>query len=236
MLKGLEEILKKTEETAQMMDSGDRIRKLYIQDKEVALLRFISDADEVFRAPMHRVKMVAPSGKEYNKWVYCTQATTGACPHCSGGDKPKNMLYLWSWVYAIMHIGQNPRLEESSDAPRWQPVKQGTQTFYKEEVNGPMVFSISVGRGGSYVNKLVNFSKEYGSLCDRDYKLSRTGKSLDTIYELLPKDPSKKSKEVAAVTLETLPSLQDYIMGKNISMHPEDGIDEEVVKDDDGVF
>ena len=69
-----------------------------------------------------------------------------------------------------------------------------------------------------YRNAITGFWQEYGTLGDRDYKWSRNGAGLDTIYTLTPKDPTKKSKEVAEFTLETLPSITDYIVGNPTSM------------------
>jgi len=216
MFTGLDEIRDKVADTESMFE-GTRIKKLMINDGETAILRFITDGADVILAHMHELEEVSPKGKRYVK-RYCTKEDTGVCEHCSSGDKPKGFLYLWSFVYAIIHARQNPALEVSQNAPRWQPLKIGSQTFYKEEVNYPMVFATKVGKKSMYRNAITGFWQEYGSLCDRDYKWARNGAGLDTIYTLTPKDPTKKSKEVAEFTLETLPSITDYIVGNPTSM------------------
>lgn len=220
MLKGLEEIIERTEEI-DAIQNGNRIRKLYLRDRESAVLRFISEKDDVILAYMHRMKQESAGGKSKTRWYYCVKGDGQECPHCVDGNKPKGMLYMWTWVYYVLHTRQNPALEQDSDAPRWQPTKVGTQTFYKEDINAPLVFSIGIGKSGVYKNKIISLQQEYGSLGDRDYKLVRTGAELDTVYELIPKDPSKKSKEVVVTTIESLPPLVDYITGKNFVMSTE---------------
>jgi hypothetical protein len=217
MLKGLEDILEKTQETVSLSE-GERIRRLTLLDGESALIRFISDGDDVVKAYMHNIEKDTPYGRKF-VWAYCTKNDNDSCPHCST-NRAKGMLYLWVYVYSIMHRKQNPALDEDDSADRWQPVKVGNITYYKEEVNYPRIFSLSVGRANAYQSKLVGFWQENGTLTDRDYKFSRTGQKLDTIYDLIPKDKSKKSKEVAQYTLEDLPSVSDYVTGKNYSMNP----------------
>jgi hypothetical protein len=218
MLKGLEEILEKTQEVGNLTD-GERIRRLTLRDGESALIRFISDGNDVVKAYMHNLEKDTPRGRKF-VWQYCTKNDTDSCPECSGGGKAKGMLYLWVYVYTIMHRGQNPELDNNPDADRWSPVKVGNITYYKEDVNTPRIFSLSVGRANVYQNKLIGFWQENGTLTDRDYKFSRMGSKLDTTYDLIPKDKAKKSKEVAAFTLENLPSVSDYVTGKNYAMNP----------------
>jgi hypothetical protein len=226
MYTGLDEIRDKVADTESMYE-GTRIKKLMINDGETAILRFITDGADVILAHMHEMEEVGPKGKRFVK-RYCTKEDTGVCEHCSGGDKPKGFLYLWSFVYSIIHARQNPQLDINQNAPRWQPIKIGSQTFYKEEVNYPMVFATKVGKKSMYRNAITGFWQEYGTLGDRDYKWSRNGAGLDTIYTLQPKDPTKKSKEVAEFTLETLPSITDYIVGNPTSMETTNGTKEEV--------
>lgn len=227
MIKGLEEILEKTQENSNLAD-GERIRRLTLRDGESALIRFISDGNEVVKAYMHNIEKDTPRGRRF-VWQYCTKNESAVCATCSSGSIPKGMLYLWAFVYTILHKTQNPRLEEDADAERWAVTKVGNNTFYKEEPNKPMIFSLSVGRANIYQNKLIGFWQENGTLTDRDYKFTRSGAKLDTIYDLIPKDKAKKSKEVAAFSLDNLPAVSDFVTGKNYSMGASDG--EEVVED-----
>lgn len=51
---------------------------------------------------------------------------------------------------------------------------------------------------------LVEFSNDYGTLTDRDYKLTRRGESINTTYTLLPREVSPLSKEDKAAEISTL--------------------------------
>lgn len=46
---------------------------------------------------------------------------------------------------------------------------------------------------------LVEFSNDYGSLCDRDYKLKRSGEGINTTYTLLPREATPLTKEDKAL-------------------------------------
>ena len=232
MIKGLEEILEKTQENSNLAD-GERIRRLTLRDGESALIRFISDGNEVVKAYMHNIEKDTPRGRRF-VWQYCTKNESAVCATCSSGSIPKGMLYLWAFVYTILHKTQNPRLEEDADAERWAVTKVGNNTFYKEEPNKPMIFSLSVGRANIYQNKLIGFWQENGTLTDRDYKFTRSGAKLDTIYDLIPKDKAKKSKEVAAFSLDNLPAVSDFVTGKNYSMAPTGDGEEAVEENSNG--
>jgi len=54
---------------------------------------------------------------------------------------------------------------------------------------------------------LVEFADDYGSLCDRDYKLTRRGESINTTYTLLPREVTPLSKEEKSVELIDLSEI-----------------------------
>lgn len=55
------------------------------------------------------------------------------------------------------------------------------------------IFSTGLSSKG-LAPQLVDFSNDYGSLCDRDYKMTRRGTGIDTTYTLLPRDMSALTK------------------------------------------
>lgn len=228
MYEGLKKIKEKVDETA-AMSMTDRIRTLKIIDGEIALLRFLTDGDGVIMAYIHELEEMGPQGKRWPK-RYCTKEDTGICEFCEQ-NKPKRTIFLWAYVYSIMHTKQNPALELDQNAQRWQPVKSGGMTYYKEEVNKPMIFKTKVGQKNKYQNLITQLWQEYGTLCDRDYKWSRSGSSLDTDYTLIAKDPSKISKEVKE-ELENLPKLSDYVRGTASSFSQSNGEVEEPVEEE----
>jgi hypothetical protein len=127
----------------------------------------------------------------------------------------------------VYHTQQNPRLVEHQDATQYVPKKLGDgKTYYVEEVNGPLVFRISVGAKQVYQNTLAGFARDYGTLCDRNYRITRTGKSLDTVYTI---NPLKETPIPDAIKQLVLPDLGDVITGKIKSFDQQD----EAVKESD---
>lgn len=228
MLKGLKELKEKTEQAKQYA-SEDRIRLLYLGDGEHARVRFLTDVDDIIEAGMHELEEISPRGKRYVK-RYCSREDTGNCQNCNDGNIPKKTLFLWAYVYEIMHKTQNPALESDVNASRWPQVKSpGGGVYYKEEVDGVRAFRTKRGKSNSIQDAFINYADEYGTWCDRDYKWSRSGKSMDTTYSLAPKEPSKMTKDIKEVQ-KGLPNLADYVTGKIFSFNPE--TEEEVESDD----
>jgi hypothetical protein len=212
MQKGLHEIQEQAEKDA-LEFSKSRINFVTLGDKEVAELRFLTDSDGVIKAKIHTVTEMTPKGTRFRK-KYCTMQDLGSCVYCSNGDSIKSFIYLWAWVYNIFHTQQNPKLEQYQDATKWTPVKLGDgKTYYRDTINGPMVFRISVGQKGVYQNTITGFARDYGSLIDRTYRFSRTGKELDTTYNITPLKESPMPAELIDA-MKTLPDLGDVITGK----------------------
>jgi hypothetical protein len=220
MEKGLKAIQEQAEKQSQEF-AKNRINYLAIGDKEVAELRFLTDADGVIKAKIHTITEMTPKGKQFRK-KYCTMQDIGSCTYCSAGEDIKSFIYLWAWVVAVYHTQQNPKLEKYADATKWAPVKLGDgKTYYKDTINGPMVFRSSVGNKGMYQNMLTGFARDYSSLIDRNYKYSRTGKELDTTYSLTPMKEAALSEEMIAC-MKSLPDLGDVISGKVTKFGQED--------------
>lgn len=238
MLKGLGELKAKAEQ-ARSFSNEDRILLLKIKDGEHARIRILTDTEDIIKAGIHEVTKTTPKGPVYPK-IYCTKEDGGVCEECNRGDIPKSTLFFWVYVYEIMHKRQNPQLEQDPNATRWTQVKLSGTVYYREDVNGPRILRTKRGNN-KYIEKMfVDYADEYGTWCDRDYRWSRTGSSMDdTSYSLVPKDPSKMTKEITEV-VKSLPKLTDYVMGKTFVLHPESE-DSNISKNksdesDDGIF
>jgi hypothetical protein len=242
MQRGLKDIVEQAEKDAQNF-SKNRINYVGLRDKELVELRFLTDSEGLIKAKIHTVQETTPKGPRYRK-KYCTMQDIGSCVYCSKGDSIKSNIYLWAWVYTVYHAQQNSRLETNPNADKWQAVKLNDgKTYYKETVNGPMVFKISVGQKGVYQNTIVGFARDYGTLIDRNYRVSRTGSNLDTTYNLVPLKEGPMPDELAEC-MRTLPDLGDVITGKITAFDQDDNIVEDVpldtdaakVEDDKSVF
>jgi hypothetical protein len=224
MEKGLAEVVKKSEERAAAFGK-DRINFLFLGDHEIAELRFITDAEGLIKAKIHTLEEMSPKGKKFIK-KYCTMDDVGTCVNCSAGAALKSFIYLWAYVLNVYHAVQNPKIADDADATKWTPIKlKDGKTYYVEAVNGPLVFRISMGQKGAYQNMIVGFARDYGTLCDRNYRISRSGTKLDTVYQLTP---LKESPAPEAIKELKLPDLGDVITGKVKSFNQEDTPAEEL--------
>lgn len=229
LVKGLDEIEQKTQEMAEM-NSGNYIKTLKIYDGEVSLIRFLTDNSEIISAPFHTAAFDTQNGTRYRP-VYCNQAETGACPYCQQGKLPGEQIFLWAYVYYILHKTQNRKLEMDQNAERWTLQKIGTQTFYRQDINGVMLFRTGPGARGYIKNLIIENAREYDTLCDRDYKWARKGAGRDdTKYTLLAKDKSDTSDEVLEAA-KTLPSLMDVVVGK-VKTFTAGPVNEDALKDE----
>ena len=236
MLKGLKSIKEKSDQTQQIAFK-DRIRNLYLKDGEYAVIRFLTDTDSIIEAKIHEITKTTENGPRYEKH-YCTKEDIGQCQDCQEGNIPANMMFFWTYVSHIMHKTQNPRLERDENAPRWQQKKVGSTVYYEEDVAGPMILRCKRGKDGYLRKKFLNIDEENGTWCDRDYKWSRSGGGINTVYDLLGKDPSKLAKEIKAVKDE-LPELASVVSGKITSFNSEESdviAEPSSNSDDDGLF
>lgn len=222
MQKGLTDIIKHAEENTKVA-YANRINFLYLGDHEIAELRFLTDAEDLIKAKVHTLQEMTPKGLKYTK-RYCTMDDLGSCSECSKGITVKSFIYLWAYVFKVYHTVQNPKLEQYQDAKKWTPEKlRDGKTYFIEEINGPMVFRISVGAKQVYQNTLAGFARDYGTLIDRNYRVSRTGKSLDTVYSI---NPLKESTMPDGAKDLVLPDLGEVVIGKIKSFDQSEQVDD----------
>jgi hypothetical protein len=212
MLRGLDNIEKASRE-ASAIGKGDWINQVKIGDGDIAVLRFITDGDNLIRAKFHNITKMTPKG-EWKVPTYCTIEDTGVCQHCSAGDVPYNTMNLWSYVYYILHKVQNPKIEAGSTAGIWPQVKHGKKVMYKEEVNAFKWFRTKYGYQGRYKLLFIKYNDKFGTLVDRDYTWSRNGSSkTDTNYDLDPQDKKPIDPEIATKAKD-LPDFGNVVSGK----------------------
>jgi hypothetical protein len=208
-IKGLKEIQEKTAEAVDLA-SQNRAKYLYLGDGDSAMFRFIDD-EEIVQAKIHEYKEMTPMGENHKK-TYCSESLTGTpCKWCASGNIAKGVYIFLVYVYHIVHKNQNPKLNTDSNATKWEVVKQGAQTFYKEDVNEIRTLRIKFGKDSYLKNAILQFAGEYTTLCDRDYRFTRTGAGLKTLYSFVPKDPSKVSQKVLDAKKEAV-SLVDSLL------------------------
>ena len=214
MLKGLGDI-KKNQEKMQELMGKDRINYVFLGDRENALIRFLTDGDDVILANFHTVEEVIPNGKRWAKY-YCSQDAT--CKYCAQGINWGEMIFLWCYCKYILHRQQNPKLDNDPQAQQWKRVKSGDQIFFKEDVNEPRVFRMTPGKGNAYKKALIKYAAEYKTLLDRDYRWEREGSGKETTYTLTSRNPSIMADVVKNI-IPTLPILEKVVMGEIVSFN-----------------
>jgi hypothetical protein len=209
VLKGIGSISKKSEE-AQSNSSKDKIKYVTLKDKESAMLRFLTDSDEIISAEFHTYKEMTPQG-EYTRTKYCPD--TRECQKCAEGNPTKEMLFLWAYLYYILHPAQNPALDNDPTAAKWERVTIGGKAAYKEIINDVRVFRTGVGKDNKYRGALVGFAQDYGTFLDRDYRYTRTGEKLNTTYDIIPQNPKPVDDKIKAL-ISSLPDLSKVVTGE----------------------
>jgi len=163
---------------------GTFVPKLFLKDGESAKVRFITDFETaVVSGDFHSMPQVSKTGRRWWKMFACTK-DSGACEHCDAGNSPGFRFGMWLWVHYVLHT------QQKDDG--WEAVVVGQTTLFKEEVDGPMLFS----QGWRVSCTLTAYFDKRGTLSDRDYDVSRKGKSQNTTYTFDPDDPSVFNEDI----------------------------------------
>ena len=209
VVKGVGAIAKKSEE-AQKASQKDRILYVQLQDGESAMLRFVTESDEIISADFHSYKEMTPNG-ERTRTKYCPRDRE--CQKCAEGNATKELIFIWAWVYYILHVAQNPALDKDPAATKWERIMVGGKGVYKEIINEFRVFRTGIGKDNKYRGALISFAQDYGTFLDRDYRYTRTGKELKTSYDIVPQNPKPIDPNIQA-KIASLPSLEKIVTGE----------------------
>jgi hypothetical protein len=209
VMKGVGAMAKRSEE-AQKAAQKERILYVKIEDGESAMLRFVTESDEIISADFHSYKEMTPDG-ERTRTKYCPRDR--ACQKCAEGNATKELIFIWAWVYYILHLAQNPALDKNPAAIKWERVMVGTKGYYKEIINEFRVFRTGIGKDNKYRSALISFAQDYGTFLDRDYRFTRTGKELKTNYELVPQNPKPMDEKIKGA-ISYLPPLEKIVTGE----------------------
>jgi hypothetical protein len=204
VVSGLDALKKRIEE-AQKARQSSELDKLQLKLKadEIAKIRIWTEAPDVKTFYFHGIKRLTQKGKEFTDEFMCV-GPEEPCKYCSLEDadarKTRVKMFLWVYCYYILHRQQAQ--------PTWQKVDRAGLSFYREEINAPRYIRSGEGYGSYLVNKFLAYYGKYKTLCDRDYEWIRQGANFnDTIYDLLPEDPSSVQPFVRE-TMMKVPALE----------------------------
>lgn len=171
-------------ERAQRPVNSGPSNNLFLKNGDIAFLHFIgtgNDDDpyiEVFLA--HELP---PRGEQ--QWptpTYCPVLSqhdeSYPCPNCGGGYKTKERMRMWFYVYTILH-------KTLREGEQLQAVNFGGQTYYKRDVNRPLVWDNSAWRE-SILDEVIFQYSTLGNLRNTQFTLRATGEGKDRRYKLTP--------------------------------------------------
>lgn len=192
------------EATAGMGTGGEFIKhvRLY-DDQESAIIRFLTEAEDVFWGPFHRVKKRTSAGREWWDSVFCLEELGQACELCREEISAGTQFLAWVWQYKMYHAKQ---VEGS------RQVDVNGLIRYEEINDEPRLMRYSHMHKGSIEMRL----QRLGTLTDRDYEWIRTGPrgTNRPTYMLEPVgDPTELSEKLVLLRKE-LPALEDIAHGK----------------------
>ena len=173
ILQGIEAI----KEGNKRSSSGDS-KFLKLTDGESATIRFLQELDssgtnysEDRGLAVGIYEHINP--KDFSQSFLCTKEATGKCLGCEKQPIDKK----WR--------------------PRGRLLVNVLLRGGRGEDNKVKILATSITNKG-LTPQLVEFAEEYKTLCDRDYKMKRTGEGFDTVYTLMPRDiaPLKKEEEL----------------------------------------
>lgn len=180
---GLEGVLKGTQAIQEAIAKGPTgtSRFLKLEDGDTVEIRFLQELDDSASGFDESRGLVVGfyehmNPDDFKQSFRCTAETEGRCAGCE--RVPVNS----RWRAKGRLLANVAVLNNSGD----------------DEVK---IFSTSLSPKG-LAPQLVEYSDEYGTLCDRPYKLSRKGKTYtDTSYTLIPRGISPLSKGLKEIEL-----------------------------------
>jgi hypothetical protein len=207
LVKGIDAIKKAQKEVEKKM-KGTGGDNFYLKsDGDSALIRFLTNGDELIAGQFHRVSKMSNNGNKYWDEMFCSGDDD--CPYCNS-DEPDEIktsfrFIAWVWVHEKRH-------EEQLDE-EWEAKEVDDELKYIEKINKPMLF-----RHGYNLSIIITaLYTKYGSLIDRDFEIARSGSGLNTRYSVLPEEKSKMPAEVKTAREsigKDLKGLEEIVLDK----------------------
>ena len=76
-----------------------------------------------------------------------------------------------------------------------------------------------VKQAKTFWNTVVGYYHEFGTICDRDYKVTRTGSGRDVVYSVIPKNPDADWNPDGS-SLKALQAQYGYGTGQDVDGNP----------------
>lgn len=207
---------------------------LNLKDGDIALFHYLADGGEddplCDAAKFHSVDAISnKTQKAYSKEVFCSRSydepdsPPSDCESCAGANgigaqKVSMKMGIWVWCYCILH-------KINKDNMPWPQVPFQGKTYYREDVEAPVVWKRGPGKDGVNIHQISMVKSMQGTLNKSDFTLVRTGASMqDTVYrpDVLEGKAGVPLNDEQKAIIPKLPSIRDLFTGKR--KWPDDGL------------
>tara|TARA_B100000949_G_scaffold228979_1_gene237280 strand:+ start:1082 stop:1852 length:771 start_codon:yes stop_codon:yes gene_type:complete len=177
---GIGKITQRRKDTVSNFTGG---REVFLRDGDQVLMSIVptgDDGDERL-TDFWRHAVQSQSSDGATRWTYslCGKSVDNYCDVCASGQRSQHRFALWVYVYHILHS------EKNNDS--WTEIKSkaGSDSQYKEDVNGFRMFSQGFGQRDYLWNQVVDIYEENGNLNDKVVRVRRRGSGMqDTNYSI----------------------------------------------------
>lgn len=186
---------------------------LKLKAGDVAVIRFITDIDDVEWAYFHTVGGKNRLGdKNFTEDIYCKMQDDERCECCESVEleirKVKVRMFFHIYVHGILHK------EKDADG-KWKEILYLGSKYFAEPVNQFKVLKTGPGSQGNVRERIKSWAKRStdekhpnGTLTNKVYDWIRQGGGReDTVYDLVPREETFKDlpAEVAAKVSDLIP-------------------------------
>lgn len=199
--KGFDELARRQAESGAA--ANRKYRDVFLSNAgSTVKFRFLTEGTDVVVCDVHTVWTKTRNGKNRPTRIICTSDEPQGCAECQSDDEDRRRrsTQTFSWVYVYEYLfPTKPQRGES------EVVMVRGKTMFLQKANVVGLYAAGWAPG----QQLANFFAEYGTLCDRDYKLSREATAGGkTNYILYPTDPKVVNIELD----EDLPDLIEHLL------------------------
>ena len=192
---------------------------LKLKAGEIAIIRFITDLDDMEWAYFHGVARQTRLGsKNYAEEIYCKMQDDERCEYCeAAGDsdarKVKVRMFFHVFCFGVLHA------EKDADG-KWKEIQYLGSKYFAETVNQFKILKTGVGTQGNLKERIKSWAKRNadeahpnGTLTNKVYDWIRQGSGReDTTYDLAPRDGALKDlPEDAKASIASLTPLMQIM-------------------------
>ena len=203
---------------------GRYLGYLILADGESKVIRFLTDAPDLVAVKFHEF-VVTPAGK-FRNFVHAPDLNGGGedwVAKYGGQTRDYNTKELVPSIPRERIVGIAVEREEAPSEDNGRRVLRTQDKLSQFEGKDGKTFDarnfMVVKQYEKFWTTLRSYYHEFGTLCDRDYKITRTGTGRDIVYSIIPKTPDADWNHDGS-SLEALRAQYGYGTGKDMDGNP----------------